>query len=237
MTLTVEVRKQLPHFCLDVNFQCQPGNLTAIVGPSGAGKTTLIRIIAGLEKPDSGRVCLGDKCWADTDSGMFIHARKRKLGLVFQDYSLFPHLNVRKNIAFAATDSDRVDELMDMFGIRHLQNKRPSAISGGERQRAAFCQALARNPVLLLLDEPFSALDAGTRRGLRHELHDLKKDLDIPVLHVTHDLEEARFLGDSILAVDNGKISPDWFGGQMRSADAMDNATVQASLLSNKSYA
>lgn len=230
-TLQVAVRKQLDHYDLDVDFSCEAGSLTAIVGPSGAGKTTLIRIIAGLERPDSGRVCLGDNCWTDTDSGVFVHARKRRLGLVFQEYTLFPHLNVRKNVAFAASDPERVEKLMDLFGILHLADKRPSAISGGERQRAAFCQALAREPVLLLLDEPFSALDAGTRRSLRSELRDLKGELDIPVLHVTHDLEEAEYLGDSILAVDHGRVSPDWFNGQMCTLRNMNSSIHQGSYI------
>jgi len=230
-TLSVAVQKSLDHYDLDVDFTCEAGSLTAVVGPSGAGKTTLIRIIAGLERPDSGRVCLGDTCWTDTDSGVFLHARKRKLGLVFQEYTLFPHLNVRKNVAFAASDQDRVDRLMSLFGISHLADKRPSAISGGERQRAAFCQALARDPVLLLLDEPFSALDAGTRRSLRSELKDIKSELDIPVLHVTHDLEEAEYLGDSILAVDHGHVSPDWFSGQMCSLRSMHSSIYQGSSL------
>ncbi|KAB1441348.1 ATP-binding cassette domain-containing protein [Pseudodesulfovibrio senegalensis] len=229
--LQVAVRKQLDHYDLDVDFTCEAGTLTAIVGPSGAGKTTLIRIIAGLERPDAGRVCLGDTCWTDTDAGVFMHARKRRLGLVFQEYTLFPHLNVRKNVAFAASDPGRVEQLMTLFGISHLADKRPSAISGGERQRAAFCQALARDPVLLLLDEPFSALDAGTRRSLRSELRDIKDELDIPVLHVTHDLEEAEYLGDSILAVDHGRVSPDWFSGQMCSLRSMNTSINQESYI------
>ncbi|WP_243543871.1 ATP-binding cassette domain-containing protein [Pseudodesulfovibrio tunisiensis] len=221
MTLSVAVRKQLSHFDLNVNFQCRAGNLTAIVGPSGAGKTTLIRMIAGLERPDAGRICLGNTCWVDTATNAFLPARKRGLGLVFQEYTLFPHLTVRRNVAFAATNMERVDSLMNLFGIRHLADKRPDQISGGERQRAAFCQALAREPVLLLLDEPFSALDAATRRKLRAELRDLKSELDIPVLHVTHDLEEAEYLGDDIIAVDHGQVSPNWFDCQMRIAHAM----------------
>jgi len=212
--LCVDMVKRLKHFDLELRFSCAPGQITTVVGPSGAGKTTMIRLLAGLEQPDFGTIVFGGQPWADTESRVFVPARKRGLSLVFQDYTLFPHLDIRRNVAFAATDMDRVDALMEMFGIRHLAASRPAAISGGERQRAAFCQALARDPVLLLLDEPFSALDVATRRNLRAHLKELKGELGIPILHVTHDLEEAVFLGDEIMAVENGKIAPDWLRRQ-----------------------
>jgi molybdate transport system ATP-binding protein len=215
-SLCVAIRKKLPRFDLDVKFECDPGTLTVIVGPSGAGKTTLIRSIAGLERPDSGSIVFGGVAWMDSGKDVFLPPQKRGLGLVFQEYTLFPHLNVRKNVAFAARRPERVSELLDMFGIRHLEEKKPSVISGGERQRAAFCQALAREPVLLLLDEPFSALDVATRADLRHQLKDLKTELGIPILHVTHDLGEADFLGDFILPIVEGEISPQWLDEQYR---------------------
>lgn len=214
MSLNASIRKRLPHFELNVELCCAPGRLTALVGPSGAGKTTLVRLLAGLERPDQGVITMGEAVWVDTTRRRFVPPRKRGLGLVFQDYCLFPHLSVRQNVAFAATQEHRVDELMERFGIHHLQHRKPSAISGGERQRAAFCQALARNPSLLLLDEPFSALDAATREALRKELKDLKTSLDIPVIHVTHDLAEARYLGDTILPVVSGRVAPDWLERQ-----------------------
>ncbi|MCK9240503.1 ATP-binding cassette domain-containing protein [Desulfocurvus sp.] len=210
MALAMNVRKRLAHFELRAELRCEPGSLTALVGPSGAGKTTLMRIAAGLDQPDEGRVALGACVWVDTAAGVFVPPRHRGLGFVFQDYPLFPHLTVRANVAIAARRRERVDELLELFGIARLAGKRPGAISGGERQRAAFCQALARDPVLLLLDEPFSALDAATRRALRRELAALKGELGVPIVHVTHDLEEARELGDAIVAVEEGRISPDW---------------------------
>lgn len=210
MTLRVDIHKKLPHFTLRSRFSCHCGELLAIVGPSGAGKSSLIRIIAGLEAPDKGIVSMEDTIWTDTDSGYFLPTCRRKLGMVFQEFPLFPHLNVRENIAFGAPDDTGLDELMRIFGIDHLQSRRPHMISGGERQRAAFCQALARRPRLLLLDEPFSALDVKTRGFLCSLLEDLKIELMIPILHVTHDLEEARMLGDEIIAVENGKIAPNW---------------------------
>lgn len=215
MTLSVRLKKRLEHFTVDLDFSCAPGTLTGIVGPSGAGKTTLIRMIAGLDKPDSGTIDFAGTVWFDSETGQFVPPRKRGLSLVFQEYTLFPHLSVRDNVAFAATDSDRVRTLMDMFEITHLEQKKPGAISGGERQRAAFCQALARDPVLLLLDEPFSALDVGTRRNLRSRLKELKKELSVPVLHVTHDLEEAMYLSDTIMAMECGCVAPDWLQQHM----------------------
>eukprot|EP00831_Metopus_contortus_P002895 TRINITY_DN11081_c0_g3_i1.p2 TRINITY_DN11081_c0_g3~~TRINITY_DN11081_c0_g3_i1.p2 ORF type:complete len:253 (+),score=47.02 TRINITY_DN11081_c0_g3_i1:308-1066(+) len=212
--LCVDVTKRLKHFDLDLCFSCAPGKLTAVIGPSGAGKTTLVRLLAGLEKPDAGRIAFGDTVWADTGRRVFVPARKRGLSLVFQDYTLFPHLTIRKNVAFAAPNPERVDELMKMFGIQHLAASKPSGISGGEPQRAAFCQALARDPVLLLLDEPFSALDVANRRNLRSRLKELKNELNIPIIHVTHDLEEAVYLGDTIMAVENGLNAPDWLQRQ-----------------------
>lgn len=210
MTLRVDIKKRLPHFDLEVKLTCPAGQLTAIVGPSGAGKSTLMRIMAGLERPDEGYIILDDTVFVDTAAGVFVPPQKRGLGLVFQDYPLFPNLDVRGNAGFAATDRARVDELLAAFGIAHLADKRPDAISGGEKQRVAFCQALARDPVLLLLDEPFSALDVGTRAALREVVTELKASLSIPILHVTHDLEEADELGDQTLALESGCLSENW---------------------------
>ena len=214
MTLTVNVRKQLDQFELKTAFSCQAGELTAIVGPSGSGKTTLVRLIAGLDTPDNGVISLNGETWTDTDTRCFIPTHKRKIGLVFQEFPLFPHMSVRQNIGFGAPDDSKLGPLMDAFGIRHLENRRPAGISGGERQRAAFCQALARKPDLLLLDEPFSALDVETRSFLCGLLADLKAELAIPILHVTHDLAEAERLGDDIVAMENGKITPEWLERQ-----------------------
>ncbi len=216
MTLKINIRKQLPNFALDVALDCKPGKLTAIVGPSGAGKSTLVRIIAGLEKPDVGTISLGESSWVNTATNSFAKPQQRGLGLVFQEYTLFPHLTVRENVAFAAKDKKYIHGLLEKFGISHIAESKPANISGGERQRAAFCQALAREPVLLLLDEPFSALDIVTREGLRKKLRELKSGLNIPIIHVTHDLEEAYFLADSIFALENGQESPLWLERQQK---------------------
>jgi len=216
MSLRVSVIRRLAHFHLDVDLSFPSDGLTAIVGPSGAGKTSLIRLVAGLERPDQGTISLDGTTWVDTGRGRFMSPQKRCLGLVSQEYVLFPHMTVERNVAFAARDRERVPELLDLFGIGHLAPVRPDAISGGERQRVAICQALAREPRLLLLDEPFSALDVATRHTLRRELKALSRDLGIPILHVTHDLDEARFLGDAIVSLDRGRVAPDWPGEQIR---------------------
>ncbi|CCH48610.1 ATP-binding cassette domain-containing protein [Pseudodesulfovibrio piezophilus] len=214
MSLYIDITKRLKHFTLSTSFSCHPGQLTAIVGPSGAGKTSLIRLIAGLEAPDTGTLFFNNTPWVEMHKGYSMPTNKRKIGLVFQEYTLFPHMDIRQNINFGASNTIHIDELMHTFGIYHLRRERPHSISGGERQRAAFCQALASQPDLLLLDEPFSALDVKTRSFLCGLLADLKTSLNIPIIHVTHDLREANLLGDAIMALENGQIAPDWLSRQ-----------------------
>jgi molybdate transport system ATP-binding protein len=210
MTIEASLKKRLKYFNLDISFSFAKKNMMVMIGPSGGGKTTIIRMLAGLETPAEGRIAFGDDIWFDSASRINMKPQKRCLGYVFQDYSLFPHLNLFDNAAFAAVDKGEVDELFDLFKIDHLRKRRPHMVSGGERQRCAICQALARHPRLLLLDEPFSALDVVTRRGLREELKSLKSRLSCPIIYVTHDINEALFLADEILPVVDGKIDKGW---------------------------
>jgi molybdate transport system ATP-binding protein len=176
----------------------------ALVGPSGAGKTTVLRAIAGLVRPDRGRIALGDEVWLDAERGIDLAPEARSVGYVFQDYALFPHLTVRRNVAFGG--NGQVDELLERFGIRQLAQARPADISGGERQRVALARALARGPAVLLLDEPLSALDAHTRNAVRAELQELLREVRLPTLLVTHDFEDAAALADRIGVVLDGKL-------------------------------
>ena len=216
MELDVCVRKTLADFKLDIAFTTQSGELKVITGPSGAGKTTIIRMLAGLEKPDEGHIRFNEEIWVDTHKGVFLPPQKRRIGYVFQEYTLFPHLTVYKNVSFAATDESTVERLMKLFGIWHLNDHKPNKISGGERQRCAICQNLSRNPQLLLLDEPFSSLDMETRRKLRYELKGLNERMSLPMVYVTHDLSEALILGNDILSIVNGRKDPGWFGYQLK---------------------
>jgi len=210
MALRVDLKKKLMYFDLDITFSCADAELPAMIGPSGSGKTTVIRMIAGLERPDEGRISYGDEVWFDSLKRINVSPQKRCLGYVFQDYTLFPHLTLRENAAFAAKDLKRADDLLDLFGISHLRDRKPNMVSGGERQRCAICQALARNPRVLLLDEPFSALDFMTRRKLREDIKLLRKEINFPIIYVTHDIQEAFALADEILPVVEGKIDKGW---------------------------
>ena len=176
----------------------------ALVGPSGAGKTSVLRSIAGLAHPNRGWIALGEEIWLDTDGGVDRPPETRRVGYVFQDYALFPHLSVRRNVAFGGTR--RVDELLERFSIAHLAEARPAEISGGERQRVALARALARDPAVLLLDEPLSALDAHTRNAVRVELHELLRELGLPTLVVTHDFEDAAALADRVSVMLDGRV-------------------------------
>jgi molybdate transport system ATP-binding protein len=176
----------------------------ALVGPSGAGKTSALRVVAGLARPARGRVTLGDETWLDTERRVDLRPEERRVGLVFQEYALFPHLTVRANVAYGGRD--RVDELLERFHISHLADQRPARLSGGERQRVALARALARDPAVLLLDEPLSALDAHTKLQVRGELSELLRDLGLPTLLVTHDYEDAAALADEVGVVVDGAL-------------------------------
>jgi molybdate transport system ATP-binding protein len=220
MNLHVSVRKRLPHFDLSVEIVCPAEKMTVLIGPSGAGKTTMIRIISGLEKPDEGVIRFGDEVWLDTNRRICLPPQKRRLGYVFQDYTLFPHLSIQDNAAFAAAKKkEAVNQLLDRFGLWPLRNRKPDAVSGGERQRCALCQALARRPRALLLDEPFSALDVFTRRDLRDELRQMKEELSIPIVYVTHDVNEALYLADEIIPLVEGRVDREWM---QRSIERVD---------------
>jgi molybdate transport system ATP-binding protein len=168
----------------------------ALVGPSGAGKTSVLRVVAGLLEPVRGGVSLDGTSWNG------VPPERRRVGFVFQDYALFPHLSVRANVAYAGP----VGDLLERFRITHLADARPRELSGGERQRVALARALARGPDVLLLDEPLAALDAHTKSEVRHELHQLLRDLALPTLLVTHDYEDAAALADEVGVLVDGKL-------------------------------
>jgi sulfate transport system ATP-binding protein len=211
MTITVEnVSKRFGNFAAvhDVSVEIPSGGLVALLGPSGSGKTTLLRILAGLERPDTGRVLHDGKDLLDRP------ARERDVGLVFQHYALFRHLDVFENIAFAlrvrkrpkAEVNARVDELLRLIQLEGLGRRMPSQLSGGQRQRVALARALAAAPQILLLDEPFGALDAQVRQELRRWLRRLHDEMDVTTVFVTHDQEEAFEVSDQVVIMDHGKI-------------------------------
>jgi molybdate/tungstate transport system ATP-binding protein len=172
----------------------------AVLGPSGSGKTTLLSLIAGIATPESGLIRLGGR------NLVGLPLEDRRVGMVFQEGALFPHMTARENIEYAATASDRADELAILLELEEVLDRKPPKLSGGERQRVALARTLATDPDILLLDEPLSSLDAPIRKRLRDELHSLFKSIDIPVLYVTHDQRTATALGDRIAIVRDGTL-------------------------------
>jgi molybdate transport system ATP-binding protein len=194
----------VPLRSFELGVELEVDRTVALVGPSGAGKTSVLRAVAGLLRPVSGRIALDDDAWFDAAAGVFRPPDERRVGLVFQEYALFPHMTVRQNIAYGGRE--RVDELLERFRISQLAKARPTELSGGERQRVALARALARDPEVLLLDEPLSALDAHTRVAVRAELQELLRELDLPTLLVTHDYEDAAALADQVGVIVDGEL-------------------------------
>jgi ABC-type sulfate/molybdate transport systems ATPase subunit len=178
----------------------------ALVGPSGAGKSTLLRHVAGLKRPAHGRITLGEEVWLDTRRKVDLAPERRSVGLVFQEYALFPHMTVAANVAFGGASEARVGELLERLHIPHLAREKPPRLSGGERQRVAVARALGRDPRVLLLDDPLSALDAHTRTAVREELAETLAALRIPTLIVTHDFLDASTLADRIGVIKDGTL-------------------------------
>jgi molybdate transport system ATP-binding protein len=195
----------LPRRSFDLRVDLTLGAETvALVGPSGSGKTSLLRAVAGLERPQAGRIALGDEPWFDAERRIHLRPERRRVGYLPQDYGLFPHLTVSANVWFAGR-RERPD-LLERLGIAHLASVLPTHLSGGERQRVALARALAREPRVLLLDEPFGALDAVTRQQVRDELGDALADLSLPTLLVTHAFDDAAVLANRIGVLDRGQV-------------------------------
>ena len=210
--LRVEARHELGDLVLDVELAVKRGECLALAGPSGAGKTSILRVAAGLLRPEQGRVDANGDTWLDTERGIDVPAEERRCGYVFQHYALFPHLSAWQNVAYPLRGLSRPErrtralELLERFGLRELADARPHTLSGGERQRVAVARALARGPDVLLLDEPLSALDARTRAAAARELGGVLRDSEAPTLLVTHDFAEAAQLGDRVGIIDRGRV-------------------------------
>ena len=205
--LSVSLRQPAP-IPLDVEFTCDPGDVLAIFGPSGSGKTTILRSIAGLYRPEHASVRSGAETWSDTAAGTFAPPHRRAVGFVFQEYALFPHLTARGNVMTALGHRPRgerrarAEQLLAWCTCPGSHDRRPHELSGGERQRVALARALAREPAVLLLDEPFAAVDRTVRRRLQDEIDELRRTLDIPLVLVTHDFDDVVRLATHLLILD-----------------------------------
>jgi molybdate transport system ATP-binding protein len=200
-TLRLDLALPLRSFALELALEVGTETF-ALAGPSGAGKTTLLRAIAGLARPERGRIECAGETWLDSERGIDLPPERRAAGFLFQDYALFPHLSVEGNVRFAGGDGT----LLERFGVAHLARAKPDELSGGERQRVALARALARRPRVLLLDEPLAALDAHTRAAVRAELRELLDQLALPALLVTHDYADAAALAGRIGVIVDGRV-------------------------------
>jgi iron(III) transport system ATP-binding protein len=194
----------------DIAIAIEPGRVLALLGPSGCGKTTLLRIIAGLERPDAGRVAIGGDVVTSVAGHVFVPPERRRVGMVFQDWALFPHLSVAANVGYGLPRRpdrrERVQQALAMVGMSGLGDRNPTTLSGGQQQRVALARAIAPEPAVILLDEPFSNLDTALRVQVRGDVHRLLSDLDITTVFVTHDQEEAFVLGDEVGVMHDGRI-------------------------------
>ena len=208
--LEVDLRQAAP-IPLAARFACGAGEVLALVGPSGSGKSTILRSIAGSYQPATGTVRVNGEVWLDSRGGLRLPPHRRRVGMVFQSYALFPHLTAAENLMAAmghvprAARADQARQLLELVHLDGLESRRPAELSGGQQQRVAVARALAREPAVLLLDEPFSAVDKATRQRLYREIAELRRVLDMPVVLVTHDLDEALMLADRMVVLSRGR--------------------------------
>lgn len=214
--LTVNLKKhfqnkQTNEFTLDVSFSADSG-ITVLMGASGAGKTTILRLIAGILIPDEGFIKLDSQTFFDSTQNVNLSIQNRRVGFVFQDYALFPHLTAKQNIAYGVKSENqrqknqKAREMLALFHIEHIGERLPSEMSGGEQQRTALARALASNPEIVLLDEPLSAVDVETRSKLLNEIEEAQRQTEIPFIYVTHNETEAERLGKKRIILQNGRI-------------------------------
>jgi len=235
--LIASVRKRFTSnshdFALDVSFSLAAG-ITILFGPSGAGKTTLLNCLAGLTTPDSGEIAIAGRVLFDRERRVNLPVRRRRIGYVFQDLALFPHLSVRKNVAYGLADVDaserqrRTDAILESFRISHLREHKPRQISGGERQRVALARALVTDPCLLLLDEPLTALDTPTKSKIIDDLRAWNHAHQIQILYVTHNRDEVFALGERVLVLENGRIVADGTPHEVMTAPRLETVAQLA---------
>jgi molybdate transport system ATP-binding protein len=212
MTVAVDIRHRLGEFSLDASF-ASAGRLTALFGPSGSGKSSLINLIAGLMRPDQGRIEIDGRVLVDTDKGVFVPRHKRRIGMVFQDARLFPHLSVKSNLFYGrwfTPAGDRyveLDAVVDLLGIGALLERRPGKLSGGEKQRVAIGRALLASPKLLLMDEPLASLDEARKAEILPYVERLRDEVRIPIVYVSHSVAEVARLANDVVVLQNGKVT------------------------------
>ncbi|MDB5532431.1 MAG: modC [Hyphomicrobiales bacterium] len=211
MSLDITVNTTLGDFTLEASAKLD-GPLSVLVGPSGSGKSTLLNVIAGLTRPHTGKVMFGDEVWFDSDRNLFVPPHLRRIGYVFQEGRLLPHLSVRSNLTYSrwfrrsTGPAPELDEIVDLLDIGHLLDRSPRNLSGGERQRSALARALLATPSLLLMDEPLAALDEARRDEVLPYIENVRDRYRIPIVYVTHASEEAERLGDEIVSIRQGRI-------------------------------
>lgn len=196
-------------FYLDASLQIMQGEFVALFGPSGVGKTTLLRCLAGLDQPESGFITVQNQVWFNSDKHIQLPPQQRRVGYMFQDYALFPNMTVRDNLVFAlrkGANKQRVNTLLEMMDLGELQHRKPDMLSGGQKQRVALARALVSEPALLLLDEPLSALDPSIRARLQDEILHMQRSVGITTIIVSHDVGEVYKLANRVLVMDAGKI-------------------------------